>query len=374
MQFLANILTLTIKELRSLFSDVMLVVMIVVVFTVTIVTVAEGVSTDVRNAPVGIVDHDHSALSRQIRDALQAPYFRTPVDVAREDVDTLMNKGKLIFVLEFPPGFERDVLMGRKPGIQLLIDATTMTQAGVGQAYLQQIISREVATFLQEPPASTYLPAKPVLNILYNPNVESRWYMPVMEVGNMITLLMLVLVGAAVIRERERGTIEHLLVMPVSATEIALAKIFANGLVILVASMLSMIFVVRGFLDIPLNGSLWLYGAGVAIYLFSMASLGIMLATLAPTMPQFGLLMLPVFVIAMLFSGAVAPRSNMPHAAQFLSEYWPTTQFANFSQKVLFRNAGFDIVWPELLIMAVLGLAFLLLALARFKDMLEKQG
>ena len=105
-----------------------------------------------------------------------------------------------------------------------------------------------------------------------------------------------------------------------------------------------------------------------------MASLGIMLATLAPTMPQFGLLMLPVFVIALLFSGAVAPRSNMPQAAQFLSEYWPTTQFANFSQNVLFRNAGFDIVWPELLIMAVLGLAFLLLALARFKDMLEKQG
>ena len=334
MRFLQNILTLIVKELRSLFGDTMLVIMIAVVFTVTIVTVAEGISTDVRNAPAGIVDFDRSPLTRQIRDALQAPYFRTPLDVSRDDVDPLMDKGELIFVLEFPPHFERDVLMGRKPAVQLLIDATTMTQAGVGQAYLQQIIAREIAAYTRQGNTSALLPAKPVLNVLFNPNGESLWYMPVMEVGNMITLLTLVLAGAAVIRERERGTIEHLLVMPVGATEIALAKIFANGLVILAAAMLSMQFVVQGYLGIPLNGSLPLYAAGVTIYLFSIASLGIMLATLAPTMPQFGLLMLPVFVVALLFSGSAAPRSNMPDAAQYLSKYWPTTQFTNFSQNV----------------------------------------
>lgn len=374
MRHLKNIWTLTIKELRSLFGDVMLVIMIGVVFSVTIYTVAKGISTDVRNAPIGIVDFDRSTLTRQIRDALQPPYFRTPVDVARDEVDALMDKGELIFVLEFPPNFERDVLAGRKPQAQLLIDATAMTQAGVGQAYIAQIYNREIGHFLKQPAATAVMPIRPALNVMFNPNGESEWYMPVMEVGNMITLLSLVLVGAAVIRENERGTIEHLLVMPVNATEIALSKILANGIVILGASMLSMELVVHRFLGVPLNGSLFLYGVGVAVYLFSIASLGIMLATVAPSMPQFGLLMLPVFVVALLFSGSAAPRSNMPGAAQFLSEYWPTTQFAAFAQNVLFRGAGIDIVWPEFLIMATIGAVFLSLALMRFRAMLEQQG
>ena len=374
MRSLHNILALSVKELRSLFGDVMLVIMIGVVFSVTVYTVAKGISTDVRNAPVGIVDFDRSALTRQIRDALQPPYFRTPVDMRREEVDALMDKGGLIFVLEFPPHFERDVLAGRKPQAQLLVDATTMTQAGVGQAYIAQIFSREIDSFLKRSPAASLMPARPVLNVMFNPNGESEWYMPVMEVGNMITLLSLVLVGAAVIRERERGTIEHLLVMPVSATEIALSKILANGIVILGASMLSMELVVHRFLGVPLNGSLCLYGVGVAVYLFSIASLGIMLATLAPSMPQFGLLMLPVFVVALLFSGSAAPRSNMPNAAQVMSEYWPTTQFATFAQNVLLRGAGIELVWPQLAVMAGTGALFLGYALLRFRQMLEKQG
>lgn len=372
MRFLKNLRTLTFKELRSLFKDVMLVIMIGVVFTVTIYTVAEGINTDVRNAPVGIVDYDRTTLTHQIRDALQPPYFKPPVDVNREEVDAKMDKGELIFVLEFPPDFERDVLAGNKPEVQLLIDATTMTQAGVGQVYIAQIFSREVSEYLNQ--ADPPMIVEPVLNVMFNPNGESRWYMPVMEVGNMITLLAIVLAGAAVIRERERGTIEHLLVMPVSSTEIVLSKILANGLVILCASMLSMTFFVQHFLDIPLNGSLLLYGIGVIVYLFSISSLGVMLATIAPSLPQFGLLMLPVFVVALLFSGSMAPRSNMPELAQTISEYWPTTQFVEFAQNVLFRNAGLDIVWPQLLVMTVIGIAFLIFALIRFKTMLESLG
>ena len=370
MHFLKNLLTLTLKELRSLFKDATLMVMIVVVFTVAVYTVAEGISTDVRHAPVGVVDYDRTTLTHQIRDALQPPFFQPPVEIKKQQVDELMDKGELIFVLEFPPGFERDVLSGNKPEAQLLIDATTMTQAGVGQVYISQIFSREISDFLNEPDPP--LVVKPVLNVMYNPNLESRWYMPVMEIDNMITLLAIVLSGAAVIRERERGTIEHLLVMPVSAAEIVFSKILANSMVILVASMLSMGLFVPYFLNIPLNGSLWLYGFGVVIYLFSISSLGIMLATIAPSMPQFGLLMLPIYVVAILFSGATAPRSNMPEMAQIISEYWPTTQFVDFSQNVLFRNAGMDIVWPELLIMAVIGIAFLIYALSRFKHMLER--
>ncbi|MGB4882137.1 MAG: ABC transporter permease [Neisseria sp.] len=374
MRSLNNIFHLLMKELRSLLSDPVLMLLIIFVFTASIYSVAKGISTDVKNATVAVMDLDRSTLSYRIRDAIQAPHFKAPVDVAREVVDQEMDKSNYIFVLEIPPNFERDVVAGRSPEIQILIDATTMTQAGIGQVYLTQIIQSEVAAFTQQTSVASLLPITPVVNVEFNPNSLSEWFMPVMEVGSMITLLSLVLVGAAVIRERERGTMEHLLVMPVSVIEIMMAKVLSNGVVILVASQLSMWFVVHKLIGVHINGSLLLYALGVGVYLFSIAALGIMLATIAPTMPQFGLLMLPVFIVTLMFSGSQSPRSNMPAIAQSVSEYWPTTQFAQFSQNVLFRGADIEIVWPQLVVMAVLGAAFLLFALVRFRKMLDQQA
>ena len=334
MRTLKTIWHLTVKEWRSLFGDPMLVLMIVFVFSATIYSVAKGVSSDVKNATVAIIDADRSALSYQIRDAIQAPFFKPPVDIRREEVDKAMDAGDYIFVLDIPPGFQRDVLAGRSPDVQLLIDATTMTQAGVGASYLTQIFQRQISSFLQQQGAAAMMPVQPVINIEFNPNSLSEWYMPVMEVGNMITLLSLVLVGAAVIRERERGTIEHLLVMPVNAFEIMMAKVLANGVVILAASQLSMWFMVHKIIGVPINGSLAMYAFGVGVYLFSIAALGIMLATIAPTMPQFGLLMLPVFMVLLLFSGSAAPRSNMPGAAATLPDKcaWQPASSGNASK------------------------------------------
>ena len=375
MRMIRNIATLSMKELRSLFGDSILVVLIVLVFTAMMYSASRGVSTDVRNAPVGVVDLDRSALSYQIVDALQAPYFSRPIMVKREEVDTLMDRGELIFVLEFPPNFQRDVQAGRTPEVQVLVDATTMTQAGVGQSYLAQIFNREIVDFLQQQGlVNQMLPAKPVVNVRFNPNGDSSWYLAVMQVNNMITMITLVLVGAAVIRERERGTIEHLLVMPVGASELVLAKILANGWVICMAAVLSMRFMVQGVLQVPIVGSLWLYALGAFVFMFSVASLAVMLATLAPTMPQYSLLMMPLYVVALMFSGSSSPRNNMPETAQAISEYWPTTQFAEFAQNVLFRGADITMVWQSLAMMAITGAVFLAYALFRFRKMLEKQG
>ena len=374
MHFWRNVLTLTMKELRSLLSDKILTVVILFVFTVTIYTVANGVSVDVKNANVAVVDHDHSALSYRIRDAVLPPMFQKPAEIDVSEVDAGMNKGAYTFVLDIPPDFEADILKGRSPKIQLLIDATAMAQAGVGQVYLSRIVSREVAAFQGLPNGEQALPFEPVVHLLFNPNGRSEWHMSLMQVGNNVTLMALILVGAAVIRERERGTIEHLLVMPVNAAELMLAKIFANGLVILLASLASIWFVVHLLIGTPINGPLVLFALGEAVYLFSAASLGILLATMAPTMPQFALLMLPVYLVGMLFSGSASPRENMPQIAQQLTEYWPMTIFAAYNQDVLFRDADWSVLWPKLLSLALLGAAFLVLALFRFKKMLEQQG
>lgn len=375
MRSIKNILALSAKELRSLFSDTVLVVLIVFAFTALVHSAATGINNDVNNASVGVIDADQSVLSHRILDALQQPHFQKPIPVQREEVEELLDKGKLMFVLEFPPNFQRDVEMGREPKVQLLTDATNMAQAGLGQSYIGHIFQNELVDFLkQKDLINEMTPVKSVGTLVFNPNATDMWPAAVMEVDNMITMIALVLVGAAVIRERERGTIEHLLVMPVSSVEIVLAKIIANGLVICTIALLSIRFMVRGLLEVPLPGSLALFALGAALFMFSIASLAVMLATLAPTMPQYSLLMMPVYIIALMFSGSTSPRSNMPETAQWISEYWPTTQFVTFAQNVLLRGAGFEVVWPQMVAMTISGALFLGYALFRFRKMLEQQG
>ncbi len=375
MRSIKNILALSAKELRSLFSDTVLVVLIVFAFTALVHSAATGINNDVNNASVGVIDADQSVLSHRILDALQQPHFQKPVPVQREEVEELLDKGKLMFVLEFPPNFQRDVEMGREPKVQLLTDATNMAQAGLGQSYIGHIFQNELVDFLkQKDLIDEMTPVKSVATLVFNPNATDMWPAAVMEVDNMITMITLVLVGAAVIRERERGTIEHLLVMPVNSAEIVLAKIIANGLVICTIALLSIHFMVGGLLQVPLLGSLTLFALGAGLFMFSIASLAVMLATLAPTMPQYSLLMMPVYIIALMFSGSSSPRSNMPETAQWISEYWPTTQFMTFAQNILLRGAGFEVVWPQMVAMIISGALFLGFALFRFRKMLEQQG
>ena len=370
MQMLKNIYYLTRKEFRSVFSDPVLIILIAYIFTMPVYDMSR-MSTDVKHAAVAVIDHDQSVLSFRIRDALQAPFFQSPKAIDPHDTDALMNRGEFTFVIEIPPNFQRDVQAGRHPQIQLLIDATSMTQAGLGSSYINQIASREINDFV-----GIELPevVKPVVHAEFNPNTESSWFMPTSQIGTMAFLLLMLLAGAAVIRERERGTIEHLLVMPVTAPELMISKILANGVVIMISAMLSLWFVVHLSIGVPLNGSLLLYAVGLAVFLFAVASLGIMIATLAPTMAQFGMLVLPVYIVINLFAGGSSPRVNMPQVAQDISEYWPLTQFMKFAQNILFRGAGLEIVWPQMLAMLLLGMLLLGLALLRFRKMLEQQG
>ena len=375
MQTLNNIIFLSGKELRSLFGDKVLVVLIIMMFSSMVYNNAKNTTSDVKNANVGIVDYDRSPLTRQIVAALLPPQFAKPVYVNPNDTQEMLDKSELTFVLEFPPNFQRDVQAGRAPEAQLLLDATSMTQAGVGSGYIAQIFSREIQEFMGvKQQIRQAMPARAVINLQYNPNNDSSWFIGAAMAGNNIMLITLVLVGAAVIRERERGTMEHLLVMPVTATEIVASKILANGLVVSAAAVLSMKFIVGGAVGAELVGSFALYALGVVLFMFSVASLSVMLATIAPTMPQYSLLMVPTYIVFMMFSGSTSPRANMPEMAQRLSEYWPSTQFAHFAQSVLFRGAGLETVWVQLVALSVAGVVFLGLALVRFRKMLEKQG
>ena len=377
-QWLLNVARLSVKELRSLFGDVPLMALIIFAFSVAIYSTAKGVKAEVANASVAVIDGDHSALSRRLRDAIQPPFFKPPVDIDRKEVDRALDRGDYIFILDIPPHFEADVLAGRAPAMALQVDATAMTQAGLGVVYLNEIVLRELLDFLHARGLEAQLPTRSVTRVMFNPNNQGHWFTGVMQIVTNVTVLAIILVGAAVIREREHGTIEHLLVMPVRPSEIAMAKIVANGGVILLAVMLSLWFVVHLVLAVPLAEpllqSLSLFFLGTGLYLFAVTALGILLATLASSMPQFGLLAAPVYVVLYLLSGAATPVESMPQQIQSLVQFSPTTQFVKYTQAVIYRGAGLEIVWPQLLAIAAAGALFLFIALTRFRSMLAKQG
>jgi ABC-2 type transport system permease protein len=364
---LKNVFRLGVKELYSLRNDLVMVVLIFYTFTYAIYTPAQHAQTELRNAAVAVVDEDQSQLSLRIRDALLPPYFQRPVGISAQEIDPAMDAGQFTFVLDVPPDFEADLLAGRKASLQVNVDATAMTQAGHGASYIQNVVNREVDAFLSGAGYRAQPSVQLVVRARFNPNLQSRWFLAVMQLVNMITLMAVILTGAALIREREHGTIEHLLVMPLRPAEIMLAKVWANGLVIVVAATLSLYLLVQGVLAVPVAGSVALFVTGTAVYLFSVTSLGIFLATLARTMPQFGLLAFPVFMVMNLLSGGTTPLDSMPDLLQGIMQLAPSTHFVSFAQAILYRGAGLELVWPELLAIAAIGAVFFTGALVRFR-------
>ena len=366
-----NILRLAVKELRSLRADPIMLVLVVYAFSIAVYTVATGVKLEARDLTIGIVDEDQSEFSRSLLGAFGPPLFKLSKRVAAGEIDAEMNSGRLVFVLEIPPRFQADLLAGRQTAVQLNIDATAMTQAGNGAVYIQQIIAQEIANRQVGRETTTPLPINLVVRARFNPNLDSGWFSSVMQVLNNVTLLTIILTGAALIREREQGTVEHLLVMPVRPVEIMLSKMTANALVILAAAVASLVLVVEWTLGVPIAGSLLLFVLGTAIYAFAVAALGILLGTLATTMGQFGLLAIPVFVVTQLLSGATTPMESMPLWLQWIMRIFsPTPHFVAFSQGVLYRGAGLDGVWPEIAKIIAIGAAYFAFALTRFRKVI----
>lgn len=374
MRHLMNILRLGRKELWSLWRDPTMLVLIVYVFTLQVYSSATAMPETLHNAPIAIVDEDNSPLSARIITAFMPPRFKTPQLITRSEMDSGMDSGEYTFALNIPPDFQRDLLAGRTPEVQLNIDATRMSQALTGNGYVEQIIKDEVNEFAQRYRASAELPVDLALRARYNANLERTWFGGIVELINSVAMLAMILTGAALIREREHGTIEHLLVMPVTPTEIMLAKIWSMGLVVLVATALSLAFVIRGLLHAPIQGSPALFLCGAALCLFAMTSLGIYLATVARSMPQFGLLMILTLLPLQMLSGGSTPRESMPQLVQDIMQIAPTTHFVELGQAILFRGAGLEVAWKPFLLLFTIGSVMFVLSLARFRRTISQMA
>ena len=374
MTHVSNIIQLGLKELRSLWHDKMLAFFILASFSIMIYSAATAASRELHNAPIGIVDEDQSPLSARIISAFYGPYFKPPQVISMDEIDPGLDAGDYTFVLNIPPDFQRDVLAGKHPALQVNIDATRMTQAFIGANYIQSIVTGEITEFAQRHRTGTVLPITLATRVKFNPNLNGIWFGGVMEIISQVTMLSIILTGAALIREREHGTLEHLLVMPLIPFEVMAAKVWANGLVVLVCTALSLRLVVQGALGVPIVGSTPLFLFGTMLHLFSTTSMGILMATVARSMPQFGLLMIIVVLPLQMLSGGITPRESMPEIVQNIMLAAPTTHFTALAQAILYRGAGLDVVWPQLIATMGIGTVFFVGALLRFRASLASQS
>ena len=370
----ANIYWLGVKELRSFLGDYVLLALVTYAFSLAVILQARSNSQELHNASIAVVDEDHSELSRRIAHAFFPPLFQLPKEIAERDIIPAMDGGKFTFVVDIPPDFERYVLAGYQPGIQINVDATAMVQAGLGSGYAQQIITTEIADFLSHAEGVPLSTVNLDVRIVFNPNLTTAWFTSVMAIINNITMLAIILAGAALVREREHGTMDHLLVMPLTPFEIAMSKVWANGLVIAVAVGLSLYVVLRTLLVIPIAGSIPLFLVGVVIYLFFATAIGIFLGTVARSMPQLGLLYMLVFLPMNMLSGSNTPLESMPVWLATAMQVSPSTHFVAFAQAILYRGAGLAVVWPQFLAVAGIGALFFSLAIMRFRSVVAQSA
>ncbi|HLU00501.1 MAG TPA: ABC transporter permease [Burkholderiaceae bacterium] len=368
---LLNIWNLGVKELWSLWREPVMLVLIVYLFSVALYTAATALPESLHNAVIAVVDEDRSPLSTRITSAFYPPHFRPPVMASHADIDPGMDAGAYTFALIIPSGFQRDVLAGKRPALQLNVDATRMSQAFTGNGYIQQIVLDEVQEFMARHRKTQEAPVELALRMRFNPTLEPAWFGSVMEIVNSITMLSIILTGAALIREKEHGTIEHLLVMPVTPTEIMIAKVWSMGLVVLLAAFASMNLVIRGAIGVPIEGSTALFFVGVTLSLFATTSMGIFMATVARSMPQFGLLLVLILLPLQMLSGGSTPRESMPELVQWVMMAAPTTHFVSLSQAILYRGAGLDTVWPSFLALFLIGATLFAFSLRRFRRSLS---
>lgn len=371
-QNMLNIFHLGIKELWVTLRDPLMMFLILFAFSVNIYSAYTAAHDGLKNAAISIVDEDQSALSEHLISSFQAPYFNLPEVITREEVDDALDLGKYSFNLMIPAGFHKDILAQNTPELQLNVDATIINQAFSGSMIIQQIITQELNAFFYGKIAGLMLDITLNPQFLYNQNINLLWFKAMIEVINMITIVCVILMGASIIREYERGTIEHLLAMPVKPIEIMCAKLWSMGLIVLIAAFFSVVMMIQLVLNIPIIGSLILFVGYTVLYLFAAGSLGIFLATFSKTMPQFAMVLIVVIIPIQFLSGGVTPLQNMPVVIQNIMSLTPTAHYIEGAIAILFKDANLLELGRNIVALLLIGFSLFIISLWQFRRALLK--
>ncbi|HEY7678915.1 MAG TPA: ABC transporter permease [Terriglobia bacterium] len=366
-----------IKEFRQIFRDPRMRTIIFIAPVVQMLLFGYAVTTDVRNVPTAVYDLDRSPASRELVARLAGSGYFQIVERAGNParLRELLDGGKVLMALEIPPGFQAALDGGRSAELQLLVDGSDSNTAGIVLDYSGRItgdFSREALRQRLLRQTGTELPATRVeleWRAWFNQNLESRnFYVPGV-IAMIVTLVTLMLTGMAIVREKEIGTMEQLLVSPVRPVEFILGKTLPFVAISLADVVLVTIVGVFWF-DVPIRGSLLLLFFSTTLYLLTTLSAGLLISTISRTQQQAMMSTFLFYFPAVLLSGMVFPIANMPQIVQWLTLLNPLRYFLIIIRGVFLKGVGAAILWPQMLALAALGSAMLWLAALRFRKTL----
>ncbi len=365
---------LTVKEYIQLFRDTILVLFMAYAFTLDIYVAGVGVNWQLNNAGLAVHDSDKTWASREVAGRFRAPYFRNEGSVSTvEEGQRLLDQGRLMVVLDFPPRFGADILRGRQTSVQMQVDTANSAIGSLATSYGGEIVGRYGLERALNVPELDMDKIHGVPFIIdetrawYNQNQEDPWFMALAEIISNMTLLSILLPAAALAREKERGTVEQLMVSPLSPVQILAPKILAMGSVILAGLAFGVFGVIIGVFHVPVRGSLPLFFAVSALYIAFTAGIGLLIATIARNMAQVGMLTVLVFAPMIFLSGAWTPPEAMPSWMRLLMDCLPMHYMLDAGFGVLLKGQGLGELWRELLGICALGAPVLGLSLWRFR-------
>lgn len=372
--WMQQIAVLSMKEIRQLLRDRALFIYTVYIFTANIIIAAGGASGELRDAPVRVHDADRSAASRDLIYRFQPPRFRLAGEVdSPAQALRLLDRGEAQVVLDIPADFTESLQRQQLAHVQALIDTSQANNGYLASSYAARIVAR----FSEEQAQRNVLRAggdlrhapaiRNELRVWYNPGLNDKWFNTISELLTMVTVACILLPAAAMIREKERGTLEQLLVSPLTPLQIMLSKLLSMMLVMLCGTTVAVFGIMMPFYGVPFVGSVPLFFALTALYAFTNAGLGLAAATFARNSAQVGLVVLLMVMPIVMLSGTWTPMESMPAWLRSLMYLSPMRHYIEIAYGILLRGAGFGILWTSVLPMVAIGVALFALGLARFR-------
>lgn len=373
--WLRQLRVMTVKELRQLARDRVLLIFIIYIFTGHIIIAAGGLQTELRRAGVLVHDADHSAAARELIHRFQPPYFEFRQEVADADAAlTLLDRGQAKVLLDIPARFEQTLYEAEQPAVlQLMVDTSNANTGFLASSYGVRIAAGYGQEWVRRDLTRAGLdPDKlPVIRnqtrIWYNPELNEAWFGTISDLLTMMTVACILLPAAALVREKEYGTIEQLLVSPLTPFQVMFSKVLAMMLVMLIGTAVSLLGIMQPFYGVPVHGSLPLFFALTALYAFTNAGLGLLAGTFARNSAQVGLLVMLMVLPMVMLSGTHTPLESMPEWLRHLMSISPMRYFIDITYGILLRAAGLDVLWDSVLAMAALGVALFALGMWRFR-------
>lgn len=366
-----------IKEFIQIFRDPRTRFIIFLPPIIQLVVFGYAVTTDVKNAATAIYDQDNSVASREmVSRFIRSRYFKVGKYIQQEEqIRRLIDHSQVKAVLQINKGFEEDLRSGRTAQVQMIVDATDSNTAGILLDYGQRIVQEYSQEILLDRVARSVGPVRAIGGLdlqsraWFNDNLESRnFYVPGV-IAILLMLVTLMLTSMAIVREKEMGTMEQIMVTPISSMEFILGKTLPFALIGFF-DMVLVVLIAWGWFEVPIRGNLgWLF-LGTGLYLMTTLGMGLLISTISRTQQQALMTTFFYFQPMILLSGFMFPIENMPEAAQWLTYLDPLRYFLVIIRGIFLKGIGPEILWPQMLALLVMGLVVFRLAASRFKKYL----